>query len=67
VKPANSSAKAELKLIEDLETHAAQCGITPKSIDQLKEGHKKTEVFRERVCLDAKRWPEGRPYRVSSP
>src|ERR1700742_3217464 len=54
-------SEAELKMIKYLEARATECGITPGSVDQMKEAHKKTEAFLERVCLDARQFPEGRP------
>jgi hypothetical protein len=54
-------SQAELKMIKYIEIRATECGIAPSSVDQMKEAHKKTEAFLERVCLDAKQWPEGRP------
>jgi hypothetical protein len=45
--------QAELKMIKYVETHAAKCGIPPQIADQLKEGHKHTEVLQKKVCAVA--------------
>jgi hypothetical protein len=53
---------AELKLIEYLTSEGTtQCGITASAASQIKEGYKRTQAYRDRVCLDAKQWPDGHP------
>ena len=42
--------QAEIKMIKYVETHAAQCGIPPQISEQLKNGHKNTEVMLKKVC-----------------
>jgi hypothetical protein len=43
-------AQAEIKMIKYVEGHAAKCGIPPQIADQLKTGHKNTEVMQKKVC-----------------
>ena len=43
-------SQAELKMIKFVEGHSAKCGIPPQVADQLKTGHKNTEVMQKKVC-----------------
>jgi hypothetical protein len=45
-----SFGQAELKMIKYIETNSAKCGIPPQIAEQLKGGHKNTEVMQKRVC-----------------
>ena len=42
--------QAELKMIKYVEANAAKCGIPPQIPEQLKAGHKNTEMMQKRVC-----------------
>jgi hypothetical protein len=42
--------QAEMKMIKYVEMHAAKCGIPPQISEQLKGGHKNTEVMQQKVC-----------------
>jgi hypothetical protein len=42
--------QAETKMIKYVDTHAAKCGIPPQISEQLKAGHKNTEVMQKKVC-----------------
>jgi hypothetical protein len=52
-----SFGEAEIKLIRYVETHSAQCGISPRISDQLNAGHKNTETMLQKVCAVAQRSP----------
>ena len=58
-----SYAQAEIKMIEFVEGHAAECAIPASIGEQLKSGHKKTEALQTKVCNLAqqmqKRGPAG--------
>ena len=41
---------AESKMISFIEGHSTKCGIPPQVADQLKKGHKNTEMMTEKVC-----------------
>jgi hypothetical protein len=41
---------AESKMIAYIEGHSTKCGIPPEVSDQLKKGHKNTEMMTEKVC-----------------
>jgi hypothetical protein len=45
--------QAEIKMIKYVESHAAKCGIPPQISEQLKNGHKNTEVMQQKVCAAA--------------
>jgi hypothetical protein len=51
--------QAEIKMIKYVETHSAQCGITPQMSDQLKNGHKNTETMLRKICAVAQQAPVG--------
>jgi hypothetical protein len=46
--------QAELKMIKYVETRAAKCGIPQQIAEQLKAGHKNTEIMQQKVCAVAK-------------
>jgi len=46
----SSYGQAEVKMIEYVKSHSAQCGIPPQVSDQLKSGHKNTEALEKKVC-----------------
>ena len=37
-------------MIKYVETHAANCGIPPQVLDQLKAGHKNSDGMTQKVC-----------------
>jgi hypothetical protein len=43
-------SQAELKMISYVESHQAKCGIPPQVSDQMKAGHKKTDLLLKKVC-----------------
>ena len=45
--------QAEVKMIKYVDSHAAKCGIPPQIGEQLKNGHKNTEVMQQKVCAAA--------------
>ena len=45
--------QAELKMIKYIETNSAKCGIPAQIADQLKGGHKNTEIMLQKVCAIA--------------
>jgi len=45
--------QAESKMIKYVEVNSAKCGIPPQIGDQLKAGHKNTEVMQKKVCTVA--------------
>jgi hypothetical protein len=47
-------SQSELKMIKYVEKNSARCGIPPQVSDQLKNGHKNTEVMLQKVCDAAK-------------
>ena len=52
--------QAEIKMIRFVEAHAAQCGFSSEVADQLKSGHKTTEILQKKVCMFARqREPNG--------
>ena len=55
-------AQAEIKMIEYVESHAAECELTPQLVDQLKTGHKNTETMRLKICAVAQREPQRGPF-----
>ena len=46
-------AQVETQMVKYVETHAAKCGIPPQISEQLKTGHKNTELMQQRVCAVA--------------
>jgi hypothetical protein len=42
--------QAETKMIKYVDTHAAKCGIPAQISEQLKAGHKNTEIMQKKVC-----------------
>jgi hypothetical protein len=48
-----SFGRAEIKMIEYVDSHAAKCGIPPQISEQLKTGHKNTEKMQKQVCAVA--------------
>lgn len=54
--------QAELKMIKYVEKNSARCGIPSQVLDQLKNGHKNSEVMLKKVCdaaAQAQRGPAG--------
>jgi hypothetical protein len=43
-------SEAEVRMIKYVEANSAKCGIPPQIADQLKGGHKNTELMQKRVC-----------------
>jgi hypothetical protein len=52
--------QAEIKMIKYIETNASKCGIPPQVSDQMKAGHKNTEVMLQKVCAAAQQQAQGR-------
>jgi hypothetical protein len=46
----NNYGQAELKMIKYVESNQAKCGIPPQVGDQMKAGHKKTDLLLKKVC-----------------
>jgi hypothetical protein len=53
--------QAEIKMIKYVEGHAAKCGIPPQIADQLKTGHKNTEMMQKKVCQVAQQQQQKGP------
>jgi len=54
--------KAEFKMMKYVEKNSARCGIPPQVLDQLKTGHKTSEMMLKKVCdaaQQAERGPAG--------
>jgi hypothetical protein len=45
--------QAEVKMIKYIETNASKCGIPPQIGEQMKTGHKNTEIMMQKVCAAA--------------
>ena len=45
-----SFGQSEVKMIKYVESHAAKCGIPQQIADQLKTGHKNTDLMQKKVC-----------------
>jgi hypothetical protein len=56
-----SFAQSEVKMIKYVESHAAKCGIPQQISDQLKTGHKGTEVMQQKVCQVAQQQQQKGP------
>jgi hypothetical protein len=56
-----SFGQAEIKMINYVESHMAKCGIPAQVSDQLKNGHKNTEVLLKRVCTVAQQAQQRAP------
>jgi hypothetical protein len=48
-----SFGQAEVKMIKYVEANSSKCGIPPQISDQLKSGHKNTEIMQQKVCAAA--------------
>jgi hypothetical protein len=53
--------QAEIKMIGYIESHAAKCGIPPQIGEQLKSGHKNTEIMQKKVCMVAQQQQQRGP------
>ena len=42
--------QSEIRMIKYVETHGAKCGIPPNVLEQLKGGHKNSEMMQQKVC-----------------
>jgi hypothetical protein len=51
--------QAEIKMLKYVEVHAAKCGIPSQISDQLKAGHKNTEMMQKKVCQVAQQQQKG--------
>jgi hypothetical protein len=57
---------AEVKMMEFIETNAAECGIPGSVMEQLKAGHKNTEALQTKVCAIAEQiGKRGRPGQIN--
>ena len=52
-------SQVEVKMINYIESHAAKCGIPPQIAEQLKTGHKNTEIMQGKVCAVAQQQVKG--------
>jgi hypothetical protein len=53
-------AQAELKMMKYIEVNSSKCGIPPQVGDQMKAGHKNTELMLQKVCAAAQQQAKGR-------
>jgi hypothetical protein len=53
--------QAETMMIRYVEAHSAECGIPSQIADQLKTGHKNTEVMLTKVCAAARQLQQRGP------
>jgi hypothetical protein len=51
--------QAEVKMMRYVEAHSAQCGTSSQVTEQLKTGHKNTEMLLQKVCAVAQQQQEG--------
>ena len=56
--------QSEIRMIKYVESHSAKCGIPPQILEQLKGGHKNSEMMQQKVCnaanqLQARGGPAG--------
>jgi hypothetical protein len=56
-----SFGQSEIKMIKYVETNASKCGIPAQIADQLKNGHKNTEVMQKKVCTVAQQGQQRAP------
>ena len=54
-------SQSEMKMIKYVETNSAKCGIPPQIAEQLKGGHKNTEVMQKKVCQVAEQQQQRGP------
>jgi len=54
-----SFGQAELKMVKFVEANAAKCGIPPQVPEQLRSGHKNTEIMLKKVCDAAQNQQRG--------
>jgi hypothetical protein len=52
---------AEVKMIKYVEANASTCGVQAQLTDQLKAGHKNTEVLLKKVCAMAEQAQRTQP------
>jgi len=52
-------SQAEMSMMKYVDTHSAECGIPPQVSQQLKAGHKNTEVMQQKVCAVAQQQMKG--------
>jgi hypothetical protein len=53
--------QAEVNMIRYVESHAAKCGIPQQVSEQLKTGHKNTEIMQKKVCSVAQQMQQRGP------
>ena len=56
-----SFGQSEIKMIKYVETNASKCGIPAQIADQLKNGHKNTEIMQKKVCTVAQQGQQRGP------
>ena len=56
-----SFGQSEIKMIKYVETNASKCGIPAQIADQLKNGHKNTEIMQKKVCTVAQQGQQRAP------
>jgi hypothetical protein len=54
-------AQAEIKMMKYVEANSAKCGIPAQIQDQLKSGHKNTEIMQKKVCSVAQQQQQKGP------
>ena len=52
-------SQSEIKMIKYAQTNATKCGIPVQIAEQLKAGHKNTEVMQKKVCAIVQQAPTG--------
>jgi hypothetical protein len=56
-----SFGQSESKMIKYVETNSSKCGIPAQIADQLKNGHKNTEMMQKKVCAVAQQGQQRAP------
>jgi hypothetical protein len=54
-------SQAEIKMIKYVEVNSAKCGIPPQIAEQLKNGHKNTDLMLKKVCSVAQQQQQRGP------
>jgi hypothetical protein len=52
---------SEIKMIKYVDANSTKCGIPPQVADQLRAGHKNTEVMQKKICAAAQQAQRGGP------
>jgi hypothetical protein len=51
--------QAEIKMMKYVESHSKECGIPPQVPQQMKAGHKNTDIMQQKVCAVAQQQQKG--------